>query len=256
MRRLFYWYVPAAAALIATIVFAGGFYSYLRGDTGTAVSVSAPARVNSTRPAAAQQQSAVVPVIIGDSLARGMGDQTGLGIGGRFVDDLRARRIATSDITNLAVNGARTADLLELLGHRNVQVLLAQSNAIIISIGGNDLWGDNMRAAPTQNPEPVMNAVSERIVQIVRIVRAANPKARIYVIGLYNPFRTQPFGNLLTVLVANWNSRLTQRFAADPNLTVVQTSDIFAWRNRLSEDQFHPSGEGYELIARRIADTF
>jgi lysophospholipase L1-like esterase len=42
----------------------------------------------------------------------------------------------------------------------------------------------------------------------------------------------------------------------DPNVVVVQTSDIFAYRDRLSPDRFHPSGEGYGLIARRIADSF
>jgi lysophospholipase L1-like esterase len=36
---------------------------------------------------------------------------------------------------------------------------------------------------------------------------------------------------------------------------VVQTSDLFAYRDRLSFDRFHPSDAGYELIARRIADA-
>jgi len=34
----------------------------------------------------------------------------------------------------------------------------------------------------------------------------------------------------------------------------VQTSDLFAFRDRLSFDHFHPANEGYELIARRIAE--
>jgi len=36
---------------------------------------------------------------------------------------------------------------------------------------------------------------------------------------------------------------------------IVQTSDIFAYRDRLSFDRFHPNDEGYSLIARRIADA-
>ncbi len=44
--------------------------------------------------------------------------------------------------------------------------------------------------------------------------------------------------------------------AGDPNVIVVQTADLFQWRDRLSLDRFHPGTEGYVLIARRIADTF
>ena len=54
----------------------------------------------------------------------------------------------------------------------------------------------------------------------------------------------------------DWNAKLTERFAKDSNLVVVQTADIFTWRDRLSADRFHPGAAGYALIARRIADTF
>lgn len=254
MRRFLYWYVPLGAALMATAIFATGLYSYVRGDTGEPVNVSTPV-ARSLKPAAVSQ-GIVVPIILGDSLARGTGDESGLGIGGRFVDDLRKRHIHSKDIINLGINGARSADLLQQLDHKNVRTLLAESNAIIISIGGNDLWGDNLRSAPTRNAEPVMTGVLDRLVSVVQVVRNANPRGRIYVIGLYNPFVTAPFGKMITPLVSRWNAKLVDRFAGDPNLSVVQTADIFEWRDRLSFDHFHPNAEGYELIARRIADTF
>ena len=251
MRRALYWYVPFAFALIAAAVFATGFYSFIRGDTGSRVDVGAAQTTKASTP-----PNLIVPIILGDSVARGTGDETGLGIGGRFVDNLRRRHLQTRDIVNLAVNGARTADLRELLGHPNVKTLLAQSNAIIISIGGNDLWADNMRAAPTRDPEPVMADVMDRLVALVHGIREVNPRARLYVIGLYNPFIGTPPGNQLTPLVNRWNSKLAEHVADDRNAVVVQTADLFAWHDRLSPDRFHPSGEGYELIARRIADTF
>src|SRR2546430_1830320 len=65
MRRLLYWYVPLGAALIAAAVFAHGFYSFARGDSGTSVNVPAPSRV------AAAPSARVAPVILGDCLARG-----------------------------------------------------------------------------------------------------------------------------------------------------------------------------------------
>jgi lysophospholipase L1-like esterase len=247
MRRLLYWYVPLGAALIAAAVFAKGFYSFAAGDTGTPVNVSVPSRVAGAAP----RSGTVVPLILGDSLARGTGDESGLGIGGRLVDELRRRKIDTKNIVNLAINGSRTADLIKQIESHNVQVVLAQSNVIIVSIGGNDLWGDNWRVAPPPNPQAVIGGVIDHIEKIVKAVRAVNPHARIYIIGLYSPF-----GNVLLPLVNDWNAKLEERFATDPNLVVVQTADLFTWRDRLSLDRFHPGSEGYALIARRIADTF
>jgi lysophospholipase L1-like esterase len=251
MRRLLYWYLPMGAALISAAVFANGFYSFARGETGTAVDV-APSR----RAAAAPPAGTIAPIILGDSLAKGTGDETGLGIGGRLVDDLRQRKFKTNNIVNLAVNGARTGDLLlELQGH-NVRVLLAESNVIIVSIGGNDLWGDNFRNAPPRDPEIILDTVLDQIGRAVAEIRDANPRARIFVVGLYNPFVSTPMGGMLTPLVNEWNAKLIEKFARDPNLVIVQTADLFRWRDRLSADRFHPGDEGYALIARRIADAF
>ena len=243
--------MPVGAALIAAAVFANGFYSFARGETGTPVNI-APARLANAAPPA----GIIAPIIVGDSLAKGTGDETGLGIGGRLVEDLRQRKFKTNNIVNLAVNGARTADLLNQLESHNVLALLAESNVIIVSIGGNDLWGDNFRNAPIKDPEKILDVVLIQTARAVSSLRDANPTARIFIIGLYNPFASAPMGGMLTPLVSDWNAKLIQKFAKDPNVVVVQTSDIFRWRDRLSPDRFHPGDEGYALIARRIADAF
>ena len=209
-----------------------------------------------TRAEASAPRATIAPLVLGDSLARGTGDETGLGVGGRLVAELRRRRTPVKDAVNLAVNGARTRDLeAQLTGH-SVRVLVGEANVIIVSVGGNDVWGDNnFRNAPPRDPNRVFNEVLGHVTDCVRTVRAANPTARIFVIGLYNPFSTTPFGRMLTALVNRWNASLVERFAGDPNIVVVQTSDLFAYRDRLSFDRFHPSDAGYELIARRIADA-
>jgi len=201
-------------------------------------------------------RSTIVPVVLGDSLARGTGDDTGLGIGGRLVEELRRRRVPVKNAVNLAVNGAKTRDLEQQLAGHSVRVLVGEANVIIVSIGGNDLWGENnFRSAPPRDPERVANDVLDHVVAGVRAIREANPNARVFVIGLYNPFGATPFGRALTPMVNRWNASLVDRFAADRNIVVVQTSDLFAYRDRLSFDRFHPGNEGYELIARRIADA-
>ncbi len=251
MRKILYWYMPAGAALIAAAVFVHGFYSFARGDTGTPVNIASPRRA-----AAAPPAGTIAPIILGDSLARGTGDQTGLGIGGSFVDDLRQRHIKTNNIVNLAINGARTGDLLQQLRSPSVRVLLAEANVIIVSIGGNDLWGDNWRNAAPRNPELLIDRVLAEIGSAVASIREVNPRARIFVIGLYNPFVSTPMGRMLTPVINEWNAKLIEKFARDPNVVVVQTADLFQWRDRLSMDRFHPGDEGYALIARRIVDAF
>jgi lysophospholipase L1-like esterase len=250
MRRFFFWYLPITAAVIAGCLFAFGFVSFLRGRTGTAVDYL-PGPAANARPA-----QTLAPILLGDSLARGAGDEAGLAISGRLDAELRRRGTRAQPTVNLGVNGARTGDLQRLLERQNVKTLLGQSNVVIVSIGGNDLWGGNdwQNAAPP-NPDAVMDDVLVRIANIVTTVRAANPRARIFLVGLYNPFLTTPFGPRLTPLVARWNGRLMEKFGGDADFTVVQTADLFTHHDRLAVDRFHPNGEGYGLIARRIADA-
>jgi len=101
-----------------------------------------------------------------------------------------------------------------------------------------------------------MKTVLDRIDDSVKTLRRVSPTARIFIVGLYNPFVSTPTGGMLTPLVMRWNARMTERFSGDDNVVVVPTADLFAYHDRLSTDRFHPSGEGYALIARRIADSF
>lgn len=252
MRRFWFWYLPLTASLIAVAFFAWGFVAYLRGDTGEAVDF-VPTRAAPTTTAAAPP---VAPLIVGDSLARGAGDESGLGIPGRLDQELRRRGTRAKRTLNLGINGARTQDLLRQLDGQNVQSLLREANVIILSIGGNDLWGGHdWRTAAPPSPDAAMDDVLRHIETVIRRIREINPRARIFFVGLYNPFTTTPFGAQLTMFVNRWNARVLQRFATDANFTLVPTSDLFSHRDRLALDRFHPSGEGYALIARRIADA-
>jgi lysophospholipase L1-like esterase len=253
MRRFLLWYLPLIAGLVAVLTFGYGLVSFIRGDTGQPVDLVSPRRaVNADAP-----RGIVAPLVLGDSLAKGTGDETGLGIGGRLVQELMKRHVKTKSAVNLAVNGARTPDLLQQLDSNNVRTLIGQSNAVVISIGGNDLWGGgtDWRSAPPKDPDTAMAGVLDRMEKILHIVRESNPKARIFLIGLYNPFAATPAGPTLTPLVNRWNGRLLERFGSDANLTVVPTSDLFSHHDRLSLDHFHPGDEGYQLIAERIADS-
>ena len=86
-------------------------------------------------------------------------------------------------------------------------------------------------------------------------IRSYNDSAVIFVLGLYNPFEGDLSFEKVSPLVARWNASLIRRLSEDPRVVVVQTSDLFLVNDRLSADRFHPDGEAYGLIARRIADA-
>lgn len=252
MKRFLFWHLPLTLALIAGAVFAYGLSMRMRGDIGTPVVVEAAVKPETPK----VQQRALKILFLGDSLARGTGDQTGLGIGGSLDAELSQRKIPHEAPVNLAVNGAHTADLIEQMKSANVRRLIGDSNVIVVSIGGNDLFGETGRqAAPPEKPEAVLDEIVGRVVSVVSDIRKLNPEARIFVIGLYNPFTKVPGAAQVTAAVNEWNSRLLSNLKDDPKLTIVQTSDLFAFRDRLSADRFHPGREGYQLIGRRIAES-
>ena len=77
-------------------------------------------------------------VVVGDSVAHGAGDESGRGIAGNLVWQLNAV------VSNLGINGARTTDVLRLLQTAAARQAISDADAVVLSIGGNDLYGDSI----------------------------------------------------------------------------------------------------------------
>ena len=170
-------------------------------------------------------------VVIGDSVAHGLAPSL--------------------NATNLGINGARTRNVLALLPR--AQSIVRAADIIVVSIGGNDLYGDNTaRLFTTVWPSMAMHRTLDRIESIVAQLHRINPNARVSLLGLYDPYHRAS----LDKQVALWDSRLIARFAADRNVQVIRIADLFVWNDRLSErDHYHPSAEGYACIAARIRQS-
>jgi lysophospholipase L1-like esterase len=254
-RRALYWYFPLALAITCSAVFAWGFSLLFRSDIGTEVTEPV-VQVETKKDDAGPLRI----VILGDSVARGTGDGSGEGIGGHLETVLRERDVKIEEPLNLAVNGARTTDLLKQIDETpSIRRFVANADVIVVSIGGNDLWGQRAIRQDERPPDPeeAMDSVEEDVAGVLERVRAINPGARIFYVGLYNPFRgaDNRFSEIVDIAVAEWQARLVRRFADDPNLTIVQTYDIFTHNDRLSADRFHPGAEGYKIIGRRIGES-
>lgn len=192
---------------------------------------------------------------LGDSLAYGAGDEAGKGIAGRLEDELRARGVSSVTAVNLGVNGAQTSDLDARLKQKRVRDEVARADAIVLSIGANDLFRTpGARAETLRDPIPVANRILGRITSIVSELHAINPRARVLLLGGYNPVPTHPNAAEINQYLGVWDLALASKFESDTRVEVVKMSDIVVPANLSRHDHFHPGGEAYRAAAERIAE--
>lgn len=187
-------------------------------------------------------------VILGDSVAHGAGDEHGLGISGWL------SRYASFPVVNLGVNGARTANVRAMLRGRAVQAQVRSASVIILSIGGNDLYGDSVaRVFARFFPNVEQELTVLKLHGVVASLRRLNPTARIDILGLYNPYHHSTLAAWLDEQVNRWDARLIWSFAGSPRVNVIRIADLLRRDDRISPlDHFHPGSVGYSLIASRI----
>lgn len=209
-------------------------------------------------------------VALGDSLAKGTGDNTGEGFVKRTVSGLSAKGIEVELLGNMGINGLTTAGLQSKLDEDGVDYALHLANVILLSIGGNDLFKDsnilqNSGALQSEStadqeltPESLLAALPEaagRLGKILEKIKEINPNAQIYYMGLFNPF-----GDISDLLVpgnqavAKWNNAAMDIINKHSNMTLVPTFDLFNkhLNKYLSTDHFHPNGDGYQRIGERF----
>lgn len=194
-------------------------------------------------------------VTIGDSLAYGAGDERGQGgIAGRLDDELHARGIEKAEIVNLGVNGAQTGDVISRLKQERVRKTLAKADAIVLSIGANDLFrSPHSREEILRAPFAIAERILGRIQTIVTELHTINPRARVLVLGGYNPVPSHDWAPVINQYLSLWDTALAGRFAEDERVAVVKMNDIVTPERLSRYDYFHPGGAAYDAAAKRIA---
>src|SRR5712691_1117353 len=149
--RLWLWYVPALVGCSAAAVFGVGFWLALRGTAGEPLG-SAPPPPASNR--IAKPAGRRILLVVGDSLARGTGDEQGRGFAAD-VSDLLGRR-GPVELVNLGVNGAESGDVRTSVESASFRDIAATADWILLSAGGNDL----------SHAVPAANAPAEAVEQV------------------------------------------------------------------------------------------
>ncbi len=267
------WRITSIASIIATVLLIGGFVYAIQDVMNPVGSKYSATESGSSTPATGDSAASTVPplsdgvrvVALGDSLAKGTGDDDGSGFVRRTVELLQQKGINAKLVSNLGINGQKTEQVLSSLDQAGVKHALQQANLIMLSVGANDLFNGGEALGNLQQQSPTASQIlknapetAARLQKILTRLRDINPDAQIIYLGLYNPFGDLPElhvpGNQA---VTAWNTSVMDMINKQPHMMLIPTFDLFQnnLNKYLSSDHFHPNGTGYEQIAERIVQS-
>lgn len=198
------------------------------------------------------------------------------------------------EMQNFAVSGATSADLIELLNSGKLDSALAETDAVVVSIGGNDLLGNiypiisSLGITPENQTiniddidilsllsqiatleENVQDSLTEFETNLKEIAVILNEKSEgdVYIQTLYNPLETFTDISLVTDFS---ESTLTEfnRIINDNSVNGYKVIDVAAdfvgkceELTRIGEIDIHPNEAGHKVIAEAVdealtADTY
>ncbi|WP_368645715.1 GDSL-type esterase/lipase family protein [Alkalibacterium putridalgicola] len=250
------WPLVSMSALILALVFVFGFVTSII-ISGDEAGVQTETQTESPE----DMPEDVMPpdgasdiLILGDSIGFGVGDEENLGIGERYLNLLEEDSETDTTITNSSVPGFESSQLADLIESRENRTSIAGAELIILSIGGNDLnrlnLEDNVTLAPAF--EETLNTYKENLTFILSEIRSINPDAQLAIIGLYNPYSEDDPQNARFLL--DWNHETRLIVNSDAAFAYIPTYELFAYHldAYLSQDDFHPNGMGYQVIAETL----
>lgn len=244
MKR-YAWPLFLSVSLILTALFGYGFASAYN-DV-----VNPPKRAVLTPTKEEPIKKGGTYVALGDSLTRGVGASNGNSYAALVGQEL-VKENTVERFQNLAVSGARTEDLLKQLKQKEVLRSLRQAKVISVTIGGNDLFnrGEGVANFNAKKTADTIATAQTNLKKTFKILRAENPDAVIFYVGLYNPFRANENGEAFDTIVQNWNAE-SRQLGLEYDIEVIDTFNLVRDVKRdLSSDQFHPNDSTYEQIAK------
>lgn len=199
-------------------------------------------------------------VALGDSLTSGYGDNSG---NGGYVKVLEyslglQRGIGNITISNLAKGGLYSDQLIKELNNGTVQEFITEADYILLTIGGNDLMRvakENIFSLTSEPFEKGNLSFTANLNIIVNKIKFHNPNAKLFFVGIYNPFSSL-FASVpeIDLIIENWNEGTDNVLSKYENTYFIPISDLFKGNEDryLFADYIHPNEEGYKQLANRV----
>lgn len=244
-------------------------------------------------------------MFLGDSIAAGYGlegytstdnyscpDSYANTLDAKYTADLA--ETYSHEMQNFAVSGATSADLIELINSGKLDSALAETDAVVVSIGGNDLLGNIYTIIESLGITPENQSIDISEIDILSLITQIatleenvadalvgfeanlkeiavilNDKSEgdVYIQTLYNPLETFTDISLVTDFS---ESTLTEfnRIINDNSVNGYKVIDVAAdfvgkceELTRIGELDIHPNEAGHKVIAEAVdkaltADTY
>ncbi|MBP1157633.1 MULTISPECIES: GDSL-type esterase/lipase family protein [unclassified Paenibacillus] len=258
-ERSIHWLMVVSA--ISCLIWMGGLAWTLQhylSDAAAAPAERAPvSEESSPAPVLENDDGSFRLLALGDSLTRGSGDPEGRGYVGYLLDHLKEKSEQKVIMENYGVDGQTSSQLALLLQERELLAQVKAADVIVISIGGNDLFrgGETLGHLDPVKIQEIEDTYLRELDGILKQLREENAAARIFLIGLYNPFIELQDTETTSKIVRDWNYKAAEVAAQHPQTILVPTFDLFQLKvqDYLASDLFHPNAAGYRLIGDRVA---
>lgn len=261
MYKKIIWVSVLTLAITSILVFLAGFIASLKITSAANRSDAVKSNIDIST----QSESSVELnnnsyniVVMGDSLAKGIGDEKGQGFANDFAGLWKTKTTKDIKVTNIAVNGDTSSGLIQILKNEQTLKAIESSKIIFISIGGNEI--KKFQSANVSSMSTDIKAVEDNYLSnlkgILKSIRSRNKDSIIVFIGLYNPFEKDAASDK-TALLNDWNFETEQLISRDSNSIFIPTYDLFRYNldKYLSADNFHPNAAGYDAISKRIFEA-
>lgn len=200
---------------------------------GTAASEPTPRQAETARPARAETDTRAAIVVLGNSLAEGLGVQAGQG----FPEVLQTtldRQGYSYRVVNLGISGDTTTGGLGRLR----QALALRPEILILELGGND----GLRGVPVSSTKANLEKI---------IIAAKSAGAQVLLAGMslppnYGPDYIRSFEDAYKDLARKHKVPLI------PFLLEQIAAELNSRPGLMQRDGIHPSAEGHQLIAGTV----
>jgi len=248
-------------AFVGFIVLATGFYQAIMVTTQVNSQPSTQSETPQTplaSPKPSSKSSNFNMLILGDSVAKGTGDEKSKGFSGYLPELFKKNTPKEILVTNAGIDGLESIGLLEQLQSRKLEKAIADSDFILVSIGGNDI-----RSILTLNTLAKDDAFKVRqdnylgnLKQMLKALRTTNPTSTLIFLGLYNPYEKLT-GAEDTRLLNTWNYNTQLLVEEDGRAIFIPTHDLLKYNldRFLAKDGLHPNSAGYQAISNRISKS-